>query len=312
MSYTMKSLILSAIFRSLSLCRLNRSKVLSNTFSNSFRKRDMLNLFSRKFPIALALRWVIVSLLYHDLYRSARIFFSFFPFFFLLSFFFKKKKEKSRGILKFICPLSQEWRNESFWLFYYPEVWSVGILRLISVSLPLRVYLCFFTIDSKTHVNLAFCLNQLPVSERSVKKLVENFKFYKGALYDKKCAEEFESLLMKCRKISKLDEKPILREFESLIMGTLEQNGLRSQVDSDPPSVKSVKDRLNDTSEDDISVRLEHLDVTDDDVSSWILFPCIPSLRGKKNEVFSCFLLLCIVFWCQHARCWGVGIQQSE
>jgi condensin complex subunit 1 len=68
------------------------------------------------------------------------------------------------------------------------------------------------TIEQKA--DIAFCMSQLKVNERSVKTLVDNFKLYKDALFDEDVKRHFVSIISKAKKFAKPEMKQALEEFE--------------------------------------------------------------------------------------------------
>lgn len=69
------------------------------------------------------------------------------------------------------------------------------------------------TISQKS--DIAYCMAQLKVNERSVKLLVDNFKLYKDALFDDEIKRHFFSLVSKAKKFAKPELKQILDEWET-------------------------------------------------------------------------------------------------
>ena len=66
--------------------------------------------------------------------------------------------------------------------------------------------------------NVAFCLSQLPISEKGVRKLAESFKLYKNALCDAETAETICGVLAKAKKsASKQEVKTLVEELEAKI-----------------------------------------------------------------------------------------------
>jgi condensin complex subunit 1 len=63
--------------------------------------------------------------------------------------------------------------------------------------------------------DIAYCMAQLKVNERSIKCLVDNFKLYKDALYDEDVKKHFFSILSKAKKFAKPELKQVLEEFET-------------------------------------------------------------------------------------------------
>jgi condensin complex subunit 1 len=63
--------------------------------------------------------------------------------------------------------------------------------------------------------DIAYCMAQLKVNERSIKSLVDNFKLYKDALYDEDVKKHFFSIITKAKKFAKPELKQALEEFEA-------------------------------------------------------------------------------------------------
>lgn len=63
--------------------------------------------------------------------------------------------------------------------------------------------------------DIAYCMAQLKVNERSIKFLVDNFKLYKDSLYDDEVKRHFFSLITKAKKFAKPELKLALGEWES-------------------------------------------------------------------------------------------------
>ncbi len=63
--------------------------------------------------------------------------------------------------------------------------------------------------------DIAYCMAQLKVNERSIKFLIDNFKLYKDALYDDEVKRHFFSIVTKAKKFAKPEVKQALGEWES-------------------------------------------------------------------------------------------------
>ncbi|KAG7349724.1 non-SMC mitotic condensation complex subunit 1 [Nitzschia inconspicua] len=63
--------------------------------------------------------------------------------------------------------------------------------------------------------DIAYCMAQLKVNERSIKSLVDNFKLYKDSLYDEDVKKHFFSIISKAKKFVKPELKQALEEFEN-------------------------------------------------------------------------------------------------
>lgn len=62
--------------------------------------------------------------------------------------------------------------------------------------------------------DIAFCMAQLKVNERSLKCLVDNFKLYKDALFDDEVKKHFTAIITKAKKLAKPELKGSLDEWE--------------------------------------------------------------------------------------------------
>ena len=62
--------------------------------------------------------------------------------------------------------------------------------------------------------DLAYCLTQLKVTERSIKCLSDNFKLYKDCLFDEDIKKSFASIVSKAKKFMKPEMKQFLDEWE--------------------------------------------------------------------------------------------------
>ena len=77
--------------------------------------------------------------------------------------------------------------------------------------------------------DLAHCISQLSVSERSLRKLQDNFACYKDWLVDDLVFEAFSVLLSKNKKFTKPEVKGLLDELERL-MKDAHEKGLETSV----------------------------------------------------------------------------------
>ena len=62
--------------------------------------------------------------------------------------------------------------------------------------------------------DIAYCMAQLKVNERSIKCLIDNFKLYKDALFDDDVKRHFSSIISKAKKNAKPELKQCLEEWE--------------------------------------------------------------------------------------------------
>jgi condensin complex subunit 1 len=63
--------------------------------------------------------------------------------------------------------------------------------------------------------DIAYCMAQLKVNERSIKLLVDNFKLYKDSLHDDEVKRQMFSIVSKAKKFAKPELKQALGEWES-------------------------------------------------------------------------------------------------
>jgi condensin complex subunit 1 len=63
--------------------------------------------------------------------------------------------------------------------------------------------------------DLAYCLAQLKMNERSIKFLSDNFKLYKDALFDEDVKKSFATVVTKVKKFMKPDMRQFLEEWEA-------------------------------------------------------------------------------------------------
>jgi condensin complex subunit 1 len=63
--------------------------------------------------------------------------------------------------------------------------------------------------------DIAYCMAQLKVNEKSVKCLTDNFKLYKDALFDEEVKKSFFSIVAKAKKFAKVELKQVLEEWET-------------------------------------------------------------------------------------------------
>jgi condensin complex subunit 1 len=73
--------------------------------------------------------------------------------------------------------------------------------------------------------DIAFCIGQLKVNERSIKCLSENFKLYKDALFDEEVKKSFSSIVSKAKKSAKPELKQTIEEWETKLSEQAELAG---------------------------------------------------------------------------------------
>ena len=80
------------------------------------------------------------------------------------------------------------------------------------------------TEDESQWRNVAFCISQLPISDKGIKKMVEGFNFYKNALADEETAEILLSIVAKAKKnASKPESKELVEDLESKMVNCIEE-----------------------------------------------------------------------------------------
>ena len=77
--------------------------------------------------------------------------------------------------------------------------------------------------------DIAYCMAQLKINEKSVKCLLDNFKLYKDALFDEEVKKSFLSILSKAKKFAKPELKQALDEWETKLNEHAEL-GMENQV----------------------------------------------------------------------------------
>eukprot|EP00980_Cylindrotheca_fusiformis_P021683 scaffold8529_cov137-Cylindrotheca_fusiformis.AAC.13 len=63
--------------------------------------------------------------------------------------------------------------------------------------------------------DIAYCMAQLKINEKSMKCLVDNFKLYKDALFDEEVRKHFLQIISKAKKLAKPELKQPLEEWEA-------------------------------------------------------------------------------------------------
>ncbi|KAJ3683828.1 hypothetical protein LUZ60_014055 [Juncus effusus] len=71
--------------------------------------------------------------------------------------------------------------------------------------------------DVKQWEYIAYCLSQLTVTEKGLKKLIESFKSYEHVLSENSVLNHFKSMIAKCKKFAKAEVKACIEEFEEKI-----------------------------------------------------------------------------------------------
>ena len=63
--------------------------------------------------------------------------------------------------------------------------------------------------------DLAFCIAQLKINERSIKILTDLFRLYKDALFDEEVKKSFVTIVSKAKKFAKPEMKECLEDWET-------------------------------------------------------------------------------------------------
>lgn len=107
------------------------------------------------------------------------------------------------------------------------------------------------TEDALQWRNIAFCISQLPTSDKGVKKLIEGHSAYKNALEDDETAQIMLAIVAKVKKsASKPESKELADDFESKVLHYIaEWKEINGQVDGD--TMDSVEEQMNDLTVDD-------------------------------------------------------------
>jgi len=81
--------------------------------------------------------------------------------------------------------------------------------------------------DMSQTQDLAFCLAQLPLNDKGVKKLDSLLKCYRNALFDTEVYKSFEQLIAKAKKFAKPEMKDAVNEFADKISAC--HNGIENE-----------------------------------------------------------------------------------
>jgi len=77
--------------------------------------------------------------------------------------------------------------------------------------------------NEKDWRNSAYCLSLLQYNEKSIRKLVDNFEFYREKLADDEINEYFKNLLTKFKKMGRAETKILVDEFESKLTNYMKE-----------------------------------------------------------------------------------------
>jgi condensin complex subunit 1 len=107
------------------------------------------------------------------------------------------------------------------------------------------------TEDALQWRNIAFCISQLPTSDKGVKKLIEGHSAYKNALEDDETAQIMLAIVAKVKKsASKPESKELADDFESKVLHYIaEWKEINGEVDGE--TMDSVEEKMNDLTVDD-------------------------------------------------------------
>lgn len=92
--------------------------------------------------------------------------------------------------------------------------------------------------------NLAFCMSQLPISDKGVKKMAEGHTAYKNALEDDETAQLILSIVAKVKKsASKPESKELAVDLENKVQSIIaEWKEINGEVHEDPRSTNSTRE----------------------------------------------------------------------
>jgi len=91
--------------------------------------------------------------------------------------------------------------------------------------------------------NLAFCISQLKINEKSIKCLSDNFKLFKDALFDDDVKKSFFSILSKAKKFAKPEMKECLEDWESKLEEFAKVGGENHLADEKAAKAKAQASR---------------------------------------------------------------------
>lgn len=144
------------------------------------------------------------------------------------------------------------------------------------------------TEDLRQWRNIAFCMTQLPMSDKGVKKMIESHAAYKNALEDDETAQLIMTIVAKVKKsASKPESKELATDLENKVQSLITEwkdiNGERQESEPSSSSPRGSEDVENDRTllnnttmtnnkqpslkreehdEDNITAAVEHLHVT--------------------------------------------------
>ena len=113
--------------------------------------------------------------------------------------------------------------------------------------------------------NVAFCLAQLPISEKGVRKFAESFKLYKNALGDNETAETIGGILVKAKKsAAKPELKALVEELEVKIEATAAERA-EEEAAAAAAADRAAKDRAGTAAEegDERQEEAKDMEITD-------------------------------------------------
>lgn len=95
--------------------------------------------------------------------------------------------------------------------------------------------------------DMAFCLSLLPLnSEKVCKRIIENFSLYESKLADAHVYECFSEIFAKMKKLAKMDLKPLLDEYEQLLIKTFKKYNEDCGAENESVSVQTMTAKLKD------------------------------------------------------------------
>ena len=87
--------------------------------------------------------------------------------------------------------------------------------------------------------DLAYCIAQLKISEKSVKCLNDSFKLYKDAMFDEDVKKSFFTIVTKAKKVGKPESKEHIEEWEKKLHDCAEQSEANQEAGENAAKAKT-------------------------------------------------------------------------
>jgi condensin complex subunit 1 len=135
--------------------------------------------------------------------------------------------------------------------------------------------------------DLAYCVAQLKLTEKSIKCLSDSFNLYKNSLYDEHVNKSFHSIVVKAKKFMKPERKQLIEEWEAKL-NEFALVGMENQK-ADENAAKSKK-RAAKKQQTNVPISTHKKDrtrrgiVDDDEVDDELDFPEDVSMEGNRND----------------------------